>query len=54
MSEGEKQVGVVGVIGVAVAVVVLLVWNITSAFRHECRAGASSGACVVCGALEER
>jgi hypothetical protein len=51
MLESEKRFAVVGVLGVVVLVVGVLVWNIAAAFRHECRASASSGSsCVVCGA----
>jgi hypothetical protein len=50
MSEKEKQMAVGGVLAVVVLVAGLLVWNITVAFRHECRASASGVSCVVCGA----
>jgi hypothetical protein len=54
MIERDKHL-MVGVVLASVALlVVVLGRGIVSAFQHECRAVASSSACVVCGAALER
>ncbi len=50
MSEREKTLAAIGVVGAVVVLLGVLSWNLVAGFRHECRAGASLLSCVICGA----